>query len=166
MVPSRECSGSRPRIGSCPACAGRRVRPAPELGPRLRLRRADTLVRCRRCRLAWLVDPGPQEEYEGDYLEPYRRAGSMQGDVDALPEHLERRLDRMRTFNGGRPGRLLEVGCGFGLFLAAARDAGWDVRAVDVSRGRPRTSPTGTGWTSKWGTSRPPPCRPGSMPCT
>jgi 2-polyprenyl-3-methyl-5-hydroxy-6-metoxy-1,4-benzoquinol methylase len=44
-----------------------------------------------------------------------------------------RLLDRVR---GGGPvgGRLLEVGAGYGLFLAAARDAGWTTSGVELSR--------------------------------
>jgi SAM-dependent methyltransferase len=127
-------TGSGSGVHACPACAGLRVRPAPELARRLRVEPADRLVRCRRCRLAWLAGAGSSLEYEVDYFETYRRAGSMQGGVHALPAHLQRRLERMRVFNGGRPGRLLEVGCGFGVFLAAARDAGWHAEGVDVSR--------------------------------
>jgi SAM-dependent methyltransferase len=44
-----------------------------------------------------------------------------------------RLIDRVR---GGAPsgGRLLEVGSGYGLFLAAARDAGWATSGVELSR--------------------------------
>jgi SAM-dependent methyltransferase len=82
----------------------------------------------------WCADPGLDTQYEADYFATYRRAGSMQGGVESLPPHLQDRLERMRALNGGRPGRLLEVGCGFGVFLAAARDQGWHAEGVDVSR--------------------------------
>ncbi|MGY1811687.1 class I SAM-dependent methyltransferase [Blastococcus sp. SYSU D00820] len=43
-----------------------------------------------------------------------------------------RLLDRVR---GGRPrGRLLEIGSGYGLFLDAARSAGWTTSGVELSR--------------------------------
>ncbi|RBY78216.1 class I SAM-dependent methyltransferase [Geodermatophilus sp. TF02-6] len=44
-----------------------------------------------------------------------------------------RLVDRVR---GGAPAgdRLLEVGCGYGLFLAAAREAGWTTSGVELSR--------------------------------
>ncbi|MEW5739582.1 MAG: class I SAM-dependent methyltransferase [Myxococcota bacterium] len=33
----------------------------------------------------------------------------------------------------GRPGRMLEVGCGLGLFLEAARERGWSPRGIDFT---------------------------------
>lgn len=47
------------------------------------------------------------------------------------------RLDTLASFRErtGRPaaGRLLEVGCAYGLFASRALDRGWDVAAMDVS---------------------------------
>jgi SAM-dependent methyltransferase len=40
---------------------------------------------------------------------------------------------RLRELDGLPPGRLLDVGSGKGAFLAAARDAGWDVLGVEFA---------------------------------
>lgn len=42
---------------------------------------------------------------------------------------------------GGRPGRLLDVGCGRGDFLTAFQDAGFSVAGVDISPAAPELAP-------------------------
>jgi SAM-dependent methyltransferase len=37
------------------------------------------------------------------------------------------------SWNGARPGRLLDAGCGYGAFVAAMRERGWDAEGVDPS---------------------------------
>jgi 2-polyprenyl-3-methyl-5-hydroxy-6-metoxy-1,4-benzoquinol methylase len=100
------------------------------------------VVRCRRCRLAY-VDPRPAwpevaRIYQGE--EYYRNAntrsfgyGDYLGEQRVLLEPLVaervRHLERFRV----RPGHLLDVGCATGLLVEAAQAAGWTAEGVDVS---------------------------------
>jgi SAM-dependent methyltransferase len=43
-------------------------------------------------------------------------------------------LQRMERQRGGRPGRLLDVGCSTGAFLAAARQRGWQVEGLELGQ--------------------------------
>ncbi len=99
-----------------------------------------TFVQCEGCGLVFL-NPRPslasldqlynsKEYFQGkdkaigyfDYLseESFRRQTAA-----AKIKEIERAL--------GRKGRLLEIGCAAGFFLAAARDAGWEVSGLDIS---------------------------------
>jgi 2-polyprenyl-3-methyl-5-hydroxy-6-metoxy-1,4-benzoquinol methylase len=93
-------------------------------------------VRCHRCGLR-RQDPVPDPDsltvlYHSEF---YQDRG-LDKTLDALPrfarELLAARLDRL-TRAVGKPGRLLDVGCGTGLFLETARRAGWDVRGTETS---------------------------------
>ncbi|MDR1786504.1 MAG: class I SAM-dependent methyltransferase [Spirochaetaceae bacterium] len=42
-------------------------------------------------------------------------------------------MTRIRRYTGARRGAILDVGCAYGPFLAAAADAGWDAYGIDVS---------------------------------
>lgn len=84
---------------------------------------------CPRCRFV-RVAPVPSTEdlkdyYDKDYevdLEGYRRN---------LQRHRHRDLEFLESLNG--KGRMLEVGCSWGLFLEAARTRGWEVRGIELS---------------------------------
>jgi SAM-dependent methyltransferase len=109
-----------------------------------RLRGDGWLLQCPRCQLGWwdwrAFDP--QAFYDRNY---FQSAADSRGydDYASLTPGLERtaraRLRRIDAcsvphdvVSGGRA-RLLEIGCGTGVFLNVARQAGWDVAGVEVS---------------------------------
>jgi SAM-dependent methyltransferase len=114
------------------------------------------VVRCAQCGLGW-VDPLPLEAdlaamYDESYSTPgafagiahqggiggslhlYDRPGGRQASLRWHGERLAR-IERYGLGEMGRSacGRLLDVGCGAGYFLDAARSAGWQVAGVELS---------------------------------
>lgn len=89
------------------------------------------VLKCKNCGFAF-VDPVPrldkiQDIYSRDYYEPW------------MAEQREKRIriweKRLKTLDGisKNKGRLLDVGCGEGLFLEIAKRDGWDVTGIEVS---------------------------------
>ena len=85
------------------------------------------MVRCRACRLAYR-DPLPAPGPPPDSLEPDHETIRLEERVADRRSHEFRRL----LARAGRPGRVLDVGTGFGYFLRLAGEAGWDAVGVDV----------------------------------
>jgi 2-polyprenyl-3-methyl-5-hydroxy-6-metoxy-1,4-benzoquinol methylase len=93
------------------------------------------VFRCTTCKGAYFhrqceeVDPG--EYWEND---PVNEQVYMIDTVrEAFGRKYERYLRRLRMpFNGAKP-RVLEVGCGSGIFLNAATRFRWDVHGLDIS---------------------------------
>jgi SAM-dependent methyltransferase len=100
-------------------------------------------VRCRNCGLIFL-DPFPvfdsRTHYDGDYYRPWlvhqarQRAALWAGRADFLERFCP-------------PGDLLDVGCGEGSFLLAARGRGWRVAGTEVSAWAAETLPAREGLT-------------------
>lgn len=101
---------------------------------RLGLAATDRLRRCAGCGLAWLERPDTAvgASYEDTYFDGYAQH-TMPGGIDRVPPHIDQRLDDLKKLLG-RPGRFLDIGCGYGNVLHAAREAGWEVEGLDVSR--------------------------------
>lgn len=86
------------------------------------------MSRCRACGTLYVAElpgAGELEDYDG-----YYGAENL-----AVPEFINKRLDEIIA--GFEPyrrnGLLLDVGCGAGTFMQAARRAGWDAVGVEVS---------------------------------
>jgi 2-polyprenyl-3-methyl-5-hydroxy-6-metoxy-1,4-benzoquinol methylase len=127
----------------CPACL-EACNPAVARFP------GRTFFRCRRCGLMYPLSFGGEEvSYDHEYFfgEYRRRYGrSYLEDFSAIRAMGERRLDVLERIlaatrgpsdpvrgTSGEKGRLLDVGCAFGPFLAAARARGFEAHGVEVS---------------------------------
>jgi 2-polyprenyl-3-methyl-5-hydroxy-6-metoxy-1,4-benzoquinol methylase len=111
------------------------------------------VVRCPQCELVFISPRLRPEALQRIYDDAGYFEGGVYGSAvstDAAPS-VEARLSPamllQRTWTAGRlalidrerggaaaGGRLLEVGAGYGLFLAAAREAGWTTSGVELSR--------------------------------
>lgn len=113
--------GSEPE--TCPLCGAGAPR-------RLLHQGGKAFWLCRSCEFVFVHDIWP-EFFRGEedlrYLDVYGEQRSVAG---RRRRELERLLDELEGRR--RTGRLLEVGCGVGLFLEAARARGWEVSGVEL----------------------------------
>lgn len=138
----------------CPVCGHDESTRDDDATSTLALRDPFAVVRCAACSMRWL-DPAPtDDEYSRLYDAVYFDADAPPEDVDAWmlqypqPDESTRRFSEeyrpmreahnarmLDTLSGAATGgrRLLEIGCGHGEFLIAARERGWDVAGVEPS---------------------------------
>ena len=88
------------------------------------------LVRCAGCGLIY-VNPRPTKNeiaryYQSSYYS-YQRADCQDW---IRPEH--NRLAAQLTYRFGKPGVMLDVGCGDGSFMRAMRERGWQVMGTEI----------------------------------
>jgi len=93
-------------------------------------------VRCSRCGLRRqhpIPDPDSLDVlYHCEFYED-RGLAKRFDDLPRFARELIGTRVRRLTRAAGKPGRLLDVGCGTGLFLEAAGRAGWDVQGTETS---------------------------------
>ncbi len=128
-------AGLRPEPSGCPVCCGRHGRrPDPAVA-----RFADrTYFRCRSCGLLYMTRAtGEAVEYgHGYFFQDYARqyGRTYLEDFEAIRLVSLGRLSVIESILGPVAGlRVLDVGCAFGPFLAAARERGADASGIEVA---------------------------------
>jgi SAM-dependent methyltransferase len=102
---------------------------------RLATQRGFPIVRCRGCGLVYVNPRPPADSLLSLYADYHARNGGDEASWERLMSRIFREsVDLLNaTRNGSRRPRLLDVGCGFGSFVAAMRERGWDADGVDPS---------------------------------
>lgn len=99
------------------------------------------VLRCRSCDNSWRSNMYSEEKIRDIYCgieyesNPYFSYDVQQVGTLATPrvKNYQRALDYLESVSG--PGRLLDIGCGAGSFLALAQKRGWEPHGVEMSPG-------------------------------
>lgn len=96
------------------------------------------LVKCRQCGLVYLNPRPTQQEMKGKYTSEYYKRGIIQESQtkEGIEEEINKRLGRAKEIleiSGKRKGKLLDIGCGAGFFIACLKRYGWNVTGIDIS---------------------------------
>jgi len=111
-------------LEKCPLCDGliwiAPLQPDPPCG----------LMQCSACGIVF-VSPRPRADAVKPRYDEYydNKFGTSNPRQERRSQRHVRRLNRY----AGKPGRLLEIGCGEGYFLKAARESGWHVDGIESS---------------------------------
>jgi SAM-dependent methyltransferase len=93
------------------------------------------IVRCRGCGLVYVDPRPPADSLPGLYADYHARDGEDEASWNRLMAgNFREAADCLRRARGAAgPGRLLDVGCGFGGFVRTMRARGWDAEGIDPS---------------------------------
>ncbi|GHV37072.1 hypothetical protein AGMMS49546_03800 [Spirochaetia bacterium] len=132
-------AGGSPETGTgipvCPACGA-----GAAAGPHRTLARFPdrSYRRCPRCGMVYMnrLNP-PPIEYEKEYFFDFYKKQYGKTYIEDFPNLInmgKKRLALIKSLlarTGSGPGRLLDIGCAYGPFLQAAREAGFEVAGID-----------------------------------
>lgn len=110
----------------CPLCGGLRDR-------RLLTERGLDIVRCERCGHVF-VNPCPTAEELEAFYQQYFPPESSSLWAEQMSGVFRREGVEWLRRRGVRPGRVLDVGCGYGFFLWELRRRGWEAEGVEPAR--------------------------------
>jgi len=96
------------------------------------------LARCRQCALVYLNPRPTQQEINEEYSAEYHIERLLRQEPkteEEIEEEVNKNIGRveeiLREF--GQEGKLLDIGCGAGFFIACLRRYGWNVTGIDIS---------------------------------
>jgi len=96
------------------------------------------LVKCRGCGLVYLNPRPTQQEIHEQYSARYhierllRQEPKTEKEIEQeINKNIGRGEEIVKQF--GNKGKLLDIGCGVGFFIACLKNYGWDVTGIDVS---------------------------------
>jgi SAM-dependent methyltransferase len=113
-----------PAREACPACDGDRARPERSAFP-------DALLACPACGHRWVADAARRVPGAAFYDELHGKGLINPLADDERRALLDERLRLIERWAG--PGRVLDVGCGDGAFLARAEARGWSAFGLETS---------------------------------
>lgn len=94
------------------------------------------MYRCSVCKTAF-VSPVPSNAELNEFYQKYHLSDDAGGLYDAVESRMQAdfpaKLDRILRVTAGKPGRLLDVGCGKGYFIKAANVRGIAAEGIDLS---------------------------------
>lgn len=133
-------------VETCVVCASQSQRVDQKASYELNLIEPFQIVQCTNCGLRWLNPAPTDQEYEMIYTASYwdkaehapdvpewiRQFPAWTGEIpDRNPGYSER-LQRLKSMAPAAKS-VIDIGTGFGSFLAVARDLGWDIEGIELS---------------------------------
>jgi SAM-dependent methyltransferase len=91
-----------------------------------------SLVRCRGCRLVWANDVPEAGAHEQAVVDSQIYTNDQLAKRPFFRRRAHELLEAIERIQG-RPGRLLDLGCGIGTELEVARDRGWQAKGIELS---------------------------------
>ena len=95
------------------------------------------MFRCGGCRTAF-VEPMPSAQFLTDFYNRFHASADAGGWYDEVEARMQAdfpaKIALVQCYTQGRPGRLLDVGCGKGFFVKACQEAGIEAEGIDLSQ--------------------------------
>jgi spore maturation protein CgeB len=122
-------------VRPCPACGSNKTPPAGILNDWV-------MAKCLQCRLVYTRDLPTQQQIRQVYDQAYETGGLYDAHLKELGMMVKSGRSRQGFYRNRaflkkiRPKtgeKMLEIGCGIGAFLVAAKQQGWQVEGVDIS---------------------------------